>query len=31
VVPESYWKRLQVAWLRCGYDLGIDGRLEYRA
>jgi len=31
VAPESYWKRLQVAWLRCGYDLGSDGRLEYRA
>ena len=29
--PVSYWQRLQVAWLRCGYDLGSDGRLEYRA
>lgn len=31
VQPVSYWQRLQLAWLRCGYDLGADGRLEYRA
>lgn len=31
VAPPTYWQRLQLAWLRCGYDLGADGRLEYRA
>jgi len=31
VAPDAYWRRLQLAWLRCGYDLGSDGRLENRA
>lgn len=30
-MEAAYWQRLELAWLRCGYDLGADGRLEYRA